>query len=65
MATEQIQSLLLFAFWLVLLLEALQGLKRNCSVKSHLCPCPPRHMENDKKKVPSKEGCHVHIRGKQ
>lgn len=27
-------------FWLVFLLGDSQGLKRNCSVKSHLCPCP-------------------------
>lgn len=49
MAKEQIRSLLLLAFWLVLLLEASQGLKRNCSAKSHLCPCPPWHMKTDQK----------------
>lgn len=27
-------------FWLVFLFEDSQGLKRNCSAKSHLCPCP-------------------------
>ena len=65
MAMEQVQSPFLLMFWPVLLLEALQGLKRNCSAKCHLYPCHPWHMTTDKKEVPSNEGCHVHIRGKK
>lgn len=37
-------------FWLMFLLEASQSLKRNCSAKSHLCPCPPWHLKTDQKR---------------
>lgn len=47
-----LESASAFCFWL---LEASQGLKRNCSAKSHPCPYPPWHMKTDQKKAPSNE----------